>query len=640
MGKDKLIGKQIEPIPTEPQEIGIDIDDGLIDAIIEGVDNDVVDISSLDAFSNITQSRENVYQLIDAMASDDRVSAVLETFVEDAVETNDKGQIVWCESSDEDVGNYVGYLLDVLNIDKNAYEWMYCLLRYGDVYLRLFRQSDYEKEEDFLFNTKDDNKESKQLNESIFDNLDDDEEEKEPLNENVNVSLHTVDDHYVQYVEMVSNPGEMFELTKFGKTMAYISAPCNIQEVIDYTSQLANYLTYKLKQKDVTVYGATDFVHASLRNSNNLRNPEEVKIFKDDHDYETDTNAGSYKVKRGQSILYNKFRIWRQLCLTENSILLDRVTKSALVRIISIETAGMPKNKIPEYLSRMKSKIEQKVALSVNNDSMSNYTNPGPIVNTIITPTKEGQGTLNIQTLGGEYDPKSLTDLDNWQTRFYGSFRVPKAYFNLTDDGAGFNGGQSLAILSSRYGKAVKQYQNIFCQMITDLINLFLIDSGYENYINKFTIRMQTPVTQEELDRRDNMRNRVGVINDVMNQAGSVDLDDLTKLKLYKELLAGSITDPTVIALIQERINELEKQKEEENNKTASDTSKEEKEEEKEPSSRRPSSMRDFEREIGFEEPAPQEEIPSEEETTVETSEEDSYLPSPNEVGVDLTGNQ
>ena len=633
MGKDNLIGKRIEPIPTEPQEIGIDIDDGLIDAIIEGVDNDVVDISSLDAFSNVTQSRENVYQLIDAMASDDRVSAVLETFVEDAVETNDKGQIVWCESSDEDVGNYVGYLLDVLNIDKNAYEWMYCLLRYGDVYLRLYRQSDYEKEKDFLFNVGD-KKESRQLNESLFDDLD---EEQEQLKEDVNVSLHAIDDHYVQYVEMVPNPGEMFELTKFGKTMAYISAPCNIQEVVDYTSQLANYLTYKLKQKDVTVFGATDFVHASLRNSNNLRNPEEVKIFKNDSDYDSDVNAGSYKVKRGQSILYNKFRIWRQLCLTENSILLDRVTKSALVRIISIETAGMPKNKIPEYLSRMKAKIEQKVALSVNNDSMSNYTNPGPIVNTIITPTKEGQGTINIQTLGGEYDPKSLTDLDNWQTRFYGSFRVPKAYFNLTDDGAGFNGGQSLAILSSRYGKAVKQYQNIFCQMITDLINLFLIDSGYENYINKFVIRMQTPVTQEEIDRRDNMRNRVGVISDLMNQASNVDLDEITKIKLYKELLAGSITDPTVISLIQERIDELEKNKEEEENKEEEKNSNPEEENVERPSRGPSSTMSDFERELGFEETS--EETP-EEEPTKEVGEEDSYLPSPNEMGVDLTGNQ
>ena len=638
MGKDNLIGKKIEPVPVEPQEIGIDVDDSLIDALIEGVDNDVVDVASLDAFSNLTQSRENIYQLIDAMASDDRVSAVLETFVEDSVETNDKGQIVWCESNDEDVGKYVGYLLDVLNVDKNAYEWMYCLLRYGDVYLRLYRQSDYEKEQEFLLDTKDNKKESKdskQLNEGIFDNLDE-EDVKEPLQENVNASLHSADDHYVHYAEMVSNPGEMFELTKFGKTMAYISAPCDIQEVVDYTSQLSNYLTYKLKQKDVTVYGATDFVHASLRNSNNLRSPEEVKIFKDDEDYKSDTNAGSYKVKRGQSVLFNKFKIWRQLCLTENSILLDRVTKSALIRIIQIETAGMPKNKIPEYLARMKSKIEQKVSLSVDNGSISNYTNPGPIVNTIITPTKEGQGAINIQTVGEGYDPKSLTDLDNWQTRFYGSFRIPKAYFNLTDDGAGFNGGQSLSILSSRYGKAVKQYQNIFCQMITDLINLFLIDSGYENYINKFTIRMQTPVTQEEIDRRDNLRNRVGVINDIMNQASNVDLDDLTKLKLYKELLASSVTDPVVISLIQERIDELEKNQEKE--KTPKDDANKDKgEEENIPS--RPSPMSDFERDIGFEE-EPGEEVPEVEETPEEGGEEDSYLPNPNELNLDLTGNQ
>ena len=628
MSKD-LIGKKAVPVVNEPQEIGIDIDDDLLDAILEGVSSDIVDVSSLDSFSNITQSRENIYQLIDSMAADDRVSAVLETFTEDTVETNDKGQVVWCESSDEDVANYVGYLLDVLNVDKNIYEWVYSLLRYGDVYLRLYRQSDYDKDEDFLFNiNKKDEKEDKRLNES-FDDLDD---EQETLNENVNVSIHDVNDHYVQYVEMVSNPGEMFELTKYGKTRAYISAPCNIQEVVDYTSQLSNYLTYKLKQKDVTVYGATDFVHASLRNSNNIRNPEEVRIFKDDKDYESNSNAGVYKVKRGQSLLYNKFKIWRQVSLTENSILLDRVTKSSLIRLISIETAGMPKNKVPEYLARMKAKIEQKVAMSVDNGSMSNYTNPGPVVNTIITPTKDGQGTINIQTIGEGYDPKSLTDLDTWQTRFYGSFRVPKAYFNLTDDGAGFNGGTSLTILSSRYGKAIKQYQNIVCQLITDLINLFLIDAGYDNYINKFTIRMQAPVTQEELDRRDNLRNRVGVINDVMNQAGNVDLDELTKLKVYKELLATSITDPAVISLIQERIDALEKEKEKEKENSEADDKKKNRDERKESSPRESTSLNDFGRELGFEERPTPKESSSEEET--------SYLPNPNELNIDLTGNQ
>lgn len=637
MDKD-LIGKKAIPTISEPQEIGIDVDDEFIDAIIEGVSSNIVDINTLDTFTNVTQSRENIYQLIDSMAADDRISAILETYASDVVETNDKGQTVWCESSDEDVANYVGYLLDVLNIDKNIYEWVYSLLTYGDVYLRLYRQSDYDREEDFLFNAgkKEDKKEDKKLFEDLEDG---DEEEHQSLNENVNVSIHDINDRYVEYVEMVPNPGEMFELTKFGKTRAYISAPCNIQEVVDFTSQLPNYLTYKLKQKDVTVFGATDFVHASLRNSTNLRNPEEVKIFKTDKDYEDNSNAGTYKVKRGQSVLFNKFKIWRQMSLTENSILLDRVTKSALIRLIQIQTTGMPKNKIPEYLTRMKQKIEQKVAMSVDNGSMANYTNPGPVVNTIITPiTGSGQGQINIQTLGGDYDPKQLTDLDNLQTRFYGSFRVPKAYFNLTDDGAGFNGGQSLAILSSQYGKLIKQYQNIVCQLITDLVNLFLLDAGYDNYINKFTIRMQAPVTQEEIDRRDNLRNRTGVITDVMSQIGNLELDDITKIKIYKELLASSVTDPTVIALIQEAIDKLEKEQEDEENDKKDKKSKER----NTPREESPS-MSSFEREIGFEEGPTPKETPNEEtpieEVPEEGEEESSYLPSPNEIGQNFVDN-
>ena len=39
--------------------------------------------------------------------------------------------------------------------------------------------------------------------------------------------------------------------------------------------------------------------------------------------------------------------------------------------------------------------------------------------------------------------------------------------------------------------------------MVTDIINLFLIDRGMTNYVNKFKVRMQTPVTQEEIDKRE-----------------------------------------------------------------------------------------------------------------------------------------
>ena len=38
----------------------------------------------------------------------------------------------------------VNYLLRSMNVNKYAYDWVYSLIKYGDLYLRLYRESDYE----------------------------------------------------------------------------------------------------------------------------------------------------------------------------------------------------------------------------------------------------------------------------------------------------------------------------------------------------------------------------------------------------------------------------------------------------------------------------------------------------------------
>ena len=618
-----LIGTKVKPIPNEPQEIGIDLDNELPNQILDAVDTSSLDLNSLEAFSNISQTREQIYSLIDTMAEDDRVSAVLETYTEDVVETNDKGQIVWCESSDEEVNNCVSTLLDELNIDKHAYEWAYSLIKYGDLYLQLFR--DDEDNDDKIFNSED-----RRLNEN-----------KQDLKEDVNLVISS-NKPYIPYVKMKANPGEMFELTKKGKTMGYIEAPSNIINNV-VNKEVTSYLFYKMRESDVNVYEATDFVHGALYNNNSMRCPEEVTITIGDD--EKKQLESSYEVRKGQSILYNQFRTWRQMSLLENSVLLSRITKSSILRILNIDIGDMSKTQAQSYLDRLKSIIEQKSSISVGK-SINEYTNPGPIENTLYVPVHNGQGTINAQSLGENYDPKSLTDLDFFVDKFYGSMRVPKQYFNLTGDSTGFNGGTSLTIISSRYGKEIKQIQNIFIQTLTDLVNLFLIDRGQYSYINKFRLRMQAPVTQEELDRRENARNRMGVINDIMSQIGNVVEDNTTKVKILKSLLSTAVTDPEVITILQDYIDELEKPGQEE---TPEENNNEEKPNRETPPSRGGSGgeMSDFEQEMGYEAPseeAPTPEAPLEspfEETPSgeNTSSEASYLPTPNELGIDATTN-
>lgn len=621
---EKLKEDKIIPTISQAPETGIDTDKSIINNIIEGAQVGGLDISSIDALSNSAQNREMVYELLDSMAQDDVVSAVLETYADDAIQTNDKGQTIWVESSDTNVLNYTTWLLDSLNVDKHLYQWAYCLVTYGDCYIRLYRKSDYGN--DLLFKN---NKHNRKLNEAT--------NKKDPLNEDVMLRVYADDDPYIPYVEMVPNPGEMFDLQKFGKSYGYIKAP--IRMVQQTTDELYTYLTrYKMKQRDVEIFDATSFVHACLENTNQ-RQPETVDIFLDNneekikssgYDIETDENdikdsmTTSYSIKRGQSILYNSFRIWRELNLLEMSALLNRITQSSVVRVLNIDVGDMPKEQVENFVRRLKEKIEQKSALDVGN-SMAEYNNAGPIINTIYVPTHGTQGNITATNIGGDFDPKALTDIEYFRDKLFGSLKVPKQFFGFTEDGAGFNGGTSLTILSSRYGKTIKKIQNILCQMVTDIINLFLIDRGLNNYVNKFQVRMQTPVTQEELDRRTNTDNRIRYIGDIMQQLTDID-DKATKLNIYKSLLSSVVNDTEVISYLQKYIDSLEP-----------------KEEEQEEQTQKPEG-----------EVSPEEEMPSMEEIQAEESinnegekeilteegsedEDDSFLPSPDDLGLDLT---
>lgn len=74
---------------------------------------------------------------------------------------------------------------------------------------------------------------------------------------------------------------------------------------------------------------------------------------------------------------------------------------------------------------------------------------------------------------------------------------------------------------------------------------------------------MCPPVTQEELDKRENTSNKIRITDDIMRMTEGIE-DPVIKLKLLKTLLSEAIYDQDVINLIQEAIDNLEQQSEEE----------------------------------------------------------------------------
>lgn len=551
-----LVGSQAKPV-TLDNTTTLDIDTAkvLIDNIIEAGLSSQLDVSALENFTSISNARDQVYQLIDTMSQDSSVAAILRTYTEDVCEPADNGHVIWCEANDPKISKFVNYILNVMNADKNIYSWVYSMLKYGDVYLRLYRESDYADE---VFKPENiDNAFSARstLNENLS-------EEATKLDEDVKLKLRSNFDPYSYYVEQVDDPGTMFELTKFGKTYGYIEVP-NAESSLDATTAFSGLSTtsgtynYRMKTTDVNVYQADDFVHACLED-NFTRFPETVSLFLTDDE----TKNQSYNVRRGKSLLYDSYKIWREKSLLENAALLNRVTRSSIVRKIGVEVGDMPKEQVQQTLRRVKDMMEQKSAINVGN-SMAEYNNPGPIENNIYFATHGGQGNITVEAVGGDVDVRNLADLDWWNNKFYSSYGIPKQYFGWTDDGAGFNGGTSLTILSSVYAKGVKRVQNAIIQALTDAVNLFLLNKGLKSYLNNFTLKMKAPVTQEEIDYRADLSNKVNAISSIQSLFTDIE-DKPRRLRILKALLTALNYGDELNTEIDAEIKALEEAAEEE----------------------------------------------------------------------------
>ena len=551
--KSSLIGNQAKPaVLDSTTKLDIDTKKVLMDNIIEAGLKSTLDVAALENFTTISNARDQVYQLIDNMCQDSAVSSIVRTYAEDVCEPADNGHVVWCESPDQNISKFVNYLLNVMNVDKNIFGWVYCLIKYGDVYLRLYRESDYE---DHLFK-----KENRNI---LNESLDKPEEltKSQELDEAVKISLRSAKDHYSYYLEMVSDPGTLFELTKYGQTYGYIEVPNNTAQ-LEATNFMggtvgspANPFAFNYKSNDVKVYQADDFVHACLED-NVSRFPETVDLFYEDPEQANEGINHSYKVKRGKSLLFDAYKIWREKALLESAALLSRITRSGVVRKVAVEVGDMPKEQVQQTLRRVKELFEQKSAMNAGN-SFSEYNNPGAVENFIYYATHNGQGAISVEAVGGDFDPKQLTDLDWWNNKFYSSFGIPKQYFGWTDDGAGFNGGSSLTIISSVYSKGVKRIQNIILQALTDAINLYLIDKGCPSYLNNFVLKMKAPVTQEELSYRENLTNRVSAISNINGLFSDVE-DKSRRLTILKSLVSTLHLGDEVLETIQKEIEAAE----------------------------------------------------------------------------------
>lgn len=506
-----------------------------------------IDLSDLLNITTLKGTRNEKYAIFEEMVADGRIGAAVEMYANDTVQYSPDGKIIWVESSDTEVAKYGNKLLEDLNIPENIWSYAYCLWLYGDVYLELFENTSYRNNRPTLL------------------------VEPTKINPNVRTQVQIAGAKLERYIEKVPNSAEVYDLQYKGKTSGFIRSQDNMENTLENNSYI-----YSGTITDVDILSPTKFVHICLSPNIN-RHPEKFRLIKEEINKKdsqgridasnTEGSGGSlsFVVKSGQSILENVYGAYQTLKLKEESVLLERVTKSSITRVIQVELGDLPESQKRKKLQEIKNQIEQQIQINKQAGTMQSRAGAQPIENIIYTTTKNGKGAISTVNIGGDVDIGNLADVEDSENKVYGALLTPKALLGADMDGTGLSNGGSLTEMNTTYARRIKRGQVAIQSAMKTLINIFALADGLgDKIVNNFEVKL-TPIITVEDNRRDElMQTKIRNVNDIMALLDNLEqIDDDTKLKMLLEWLSTYLNQQDIVDILDERIKELEKEEKE-----------------------------------------------------------------------------
>jgi hypothetical protein len=148
----------------------------------------------------------------------------------------------------------------------------------------------------------------------------------------------------------------------------------------------------------------------------------------------------------GQSVLRPVFRVYRQLAMIEDAVIIYRIVRAPERRVFYVDTGNMPPQRVKLYLEQIKNEIRQKRSPTSNQggkDTVDGAYDPMSIQEDMFFPVNAAGRSSRVETLPGGTEDFGTNLLKYFQDKVFRGLRIPTSYMSGGDgQGAQYNDGK------------------------------------------------------------------------------------------------------------------------------------------------------------------------------------------------------
>ena len=256
------------------------------------------------------------------------------------------------------------------------------------------------------------------------------------------------------------------------------------------------------------------------------------------------------KLPYGTSMLDKVRRIWKQLLLAEDAMLIYRTSRAPERRVFKVFVGNMDDKDIESYVQRVANKFKRDQIVDQRNGQVDMRYNQMAVDQDYFIPVRDPGQSSPIETLPGAQNLGEIADIEYIQKKLLAALRIPKAFLGFEEI---VGEGKSLALMDIRFARTINRIQKSLIQELNKIALVHLYLMGLEDELNNFTLSLTNPSAQSDLLRIEQWKEKITLYKDATSDQSQIGIQPVSHTWAKKNIL-GMSDNEVVLDLQQQRL--------------------------------------------------------------------------------------
>ena len=256
------------------------------------------------------------------------------------------------------------------------------------------------------------------------------------------------------------------------------------------------------------------------------------------------------KLPYGTSMLDKIRRIWKQLLLAEDAMLIYRTSRAPERRVFKVFVGNMDDKDIEPYVQRVANKFKRDQSVDSRNGQVDMRYNQMAVDQDYFIPVRDPAAPNPIDTLPGAQNLGEIADIEYIQKKLLAALRIPKAFLGFEEV---VGDGKNLALMDIRFARTINRIQKSLIQELNKVALIHLYMLGLEDELNNFTLGLSNPSAQSDLLRIEQWKEKVTLYKDATSDQSQVGILPVSHTWAKKNIL-GFSDNEVLLDLQQQRL--------------------------------------------------------------------------------------